>query len=224
MKKILLILALLITASQLKAQEDPKLHFGLKVFPSLAWIKTDTKGLNSDGTKFGFGYGLMTEFKFSDNYYFATGIDITYRGGNLKYSNSLNDSTTATVETNSTLQYVELPITLKLKTNEIGQFTYFLQFGVAPGINIRAKADTKTTTQIGSHPVSLVEVNGVDIKDDINILNLSMIISAGLEYNLSGTTNFLTAVTFNNGFLDVFDGDAIKGNTNFLALTLGILF
>ena len=223
MKKILLILALLITASQLKAQEDPKLHFGLKVSPSLAWIKTDTKGLNIDGTKFGFGYGLMTEFRFSKQYYFATGVDITYRGGSLKESNS-NYDTTTTIEKKYTLQYVELPITMKLKTNEIGQFTYFLQFGVAPGINIRAKADTMTTTQIGSLPVSLVEENGVDIKDDINILNLSMIISAGLEYNLSGTTNFLTAVTFNNGFLDIFDGNAIKGNTNFLALTLGILF
>ena len=223
MKKILLILTLLMMVSNLKAQEDPKMHFGLKVAPSLTWIKTDTKGLTSEGTKFGFGYGLMTEFRFSKQYYFATGVDITYRGGNLKESNS-NYDTTTTVEKNYTLQYVELPITMKLKTNEIGHYVYFLQFGVAPGINIRAKGDTKTTTQIGSHPVSLEEENGVDIKDDINILNLSMIISAGLEYNLSGTTNFLTAVTFNNGFLDVFDGDAIKGNTNFLALTLGILF
>ena len=224
MKKILLILTtILLLSSQLKAQDDRKLHFGLKASPSLAWIKSDTKGLEGNGTKFGFGYGLITEFTFSTNYSFATGVDVNYRGGNLKYASAINDSVTTT-ERNITLQYIEIPITLKLKTNEIGSFTYFLQFGMAPGINIRAKSDNKITTQVGSNQASAADDNDVDIKNDINNFNLSMIISGGLEYTLSGSTVLLTSVTFNNGFLDVFDSDDIKGNSNCLALTVGILF
>src|SRR6185436_15972364 len=115
----------------------------------------------------------------------------------------LNDSTNLTVVTSPNLQYVELPLTLKLKTNEIGYMTYFLQVGVAPGVNIRSRADVTTTTQIDGKQPTTVKETGIDIKDNINNINLSMVISAGVEYNLSGNTNLLLALTFNNGFLDI---------------------
>ena len=60
-------------------------------------------------------------------------------------------------------------------------------------------------------------------KDNINYLNVSMIIGGGTEYTLSGSTVLLAGLQFNNGFLDVFDDDS-KVNSNYLALTLGILF
>ncbi len=225
MKKIFVFLVTaFFTATQLHAQDEQKLHFGLKAAPSLAWLMTDTKGISSNGTKFGFGYGLITEFNFSSHYSFATGVDINYRGGKLKSEFHSNDSTTSTAEANYTLQYVEIPITLKLKTNEIGYFTYFLQFGLEPGFNIRSKANTKTTTKIASNPVVVTEDNDEDIKDGINNFNVSMIIGGGLEYTLSGSTTLLTGITFNNGFLDIYDGDAVKAHSNFLALTIGILF
>jgi len=225
MKKILVITAAVLFLSvQLHAQDEQKLHFGLKAAPSLAWISSDSKGFASNGSKLGFSYGLITEFNFSKHYAFATGVDVTYRGGNSKYSFDVNDSTTAVVETKYNLQYIEIPITLKLKTNEIGYLTYFLQFGLEPGFNIRSRADIKTTMQVAGHPAVATETDDVDIMDGINNLNLSMIIGGGLEYTLSGSTVLLAGVTFSNGFLDVIDGDAIKANSNYLALTLGILF
>jgi opacity protein-like surface antigen len=207
----------------MNAQSEQKFHFGLKAAPSLAWITTDTKGFESSGTKLGFSYGLITEFNFTPNYAFATGVDITYRGGNSKYSFKANDSTTTNIEEKYNLQYVEIPLTLKLKTNEIGYLTYFLQFGVAPGFNIRAKSDRKITTQTGSN-ISTESEDNVDIKDDINNFNLSMIIAGGLEYTLSGSTVLLAGITFNNGFLDILDDSAIKANSDYLALTVGVLF
>ncbi len=224
MKKIfVLITVLFFVVANLNAQSDQKFHFGLKASPSLAWISSDSKGFVSNGSKLGFTYGLITEFNFSDHYAFATGIDITYRGGNSKYSFSLNDSTSV-VETKYSLQYIEIPLTLKLKTNEIGYFTYFLQFGLAPGFNIRSRADKKTTTQVGSHPAVSSEDTDVDISSTINNLNVSMIIGGGVEYTLSGSTVLLAGISFNNGFLDIIDGDAIKANSNYLGLTIGVLF
>jgi len=224
MKKIFVLMSLLfIATADMKAQDEQKLHFGLKASPTLAWLVSDTKGFESDGTKLGFSYGLITEFNFSTHYAFATGVDVTYRGGKSKYSFSPNDSTTAITESAYNLEYIEIPITLKLKTNEIGYLTYFLQFGVAPGINIRSKADVKTTTQIGSN-VTTVSEDAVDIKDGINNFNLSMIIGGGVEYTLSGSTVLLIGVTFNNGFLDILDGNAIKANSDYLGLTVGVLF
>ena len=50
-----------------------------------------------------------------------------------------------------------------------------------------------------------------------------VVIGGGVEYKISGSTVLLAGLQFNNGFLDAFDGTP-KVDTNYLALTLGILF
>ena len=228
MKKIILLGMIMTSSFALLAQDESTVHFGLKAAPSFAWLKTDSKDYTANGSKFGFSYGLMTEFNFTKRYAFATGIDVAYRGGKLKSIFNIpningGDSAVFTSEQAMILQYVEIPLTLKLKTNEIGYLTYFLQVGVSPGVNIRAKADSKTTLQANGVTTSASE-DGIDIKDDINSFNLSMIIGGGVEYTLSGSTTLLVGVQFNNGFMDVADGDDLKANSNYLALTVGILF
>jgi hypothetical protein len=222
MRKIFIVITAILLAGSSFAQNESKLHFGLKAAPSLAWFRTDTKGLNSDGSKFGFSYGLITEFNFADNYAFVTGIDIAYRGGKFKQDTNIGDTIITRTNASYTLQYVEVPITLKFKTNEIGYLTYYLQAGVAPAINIRARQAFETETQQGS-VITTTEGSGIDIQENINNFNLSMIIGGGVEYTLSGSTVLLLGVQFNNGFLDVFDDDS-KVNSNFLALTVGVLF
>ncbi len=227
MKKIILLGMIMTSSFALLAQDESTVHFGLKAAPSFAWLKTDSKDYTANGSKFGFSYGLMTEFNFTKRYAFATGIDVAYRGGKLKSifnSPNINGGDSVfTSEQAMILQYVEIPLTLKLKTNEIGYLTYFLQVGVSPGVNIRAKADSKTTLQDNGVTTSASK-DGIDIKDDINSFNLSMIIGGGVEYTLSGSTTLLVGVQFNNGFMDVADGDDLKANSNYLALTVGILF
>jgi opacity protein-like surface antigen len=232
MKKLTAIALFILTGFASQAQSNEGLHFGLKITPSIAWLRTDTKGTESDGSKFGFCYGLITEFQFSDNYSFATGLDVTYRGGNLSQTtyfndNIIRDSTIAL--SNITMQYIEIPITLKLKTNEIGYLTYYLQAGLAPGFNIRSRADIKrntwrTTLATNSTVISNVELDDEDIQDDINNINLSMIIGGGVEYTLSGSTVLLVGIQFNNGLLDVSDDPDLKMNSNMLGLSVGILF
>ncbi|HRH65961.1 MAG TPA: porin family protein [Bacteroidia bacterium] len=227
MKKIIFLSILMIYSFPMLAQDETTFHFGLKAAPSFAWLRTDSKNVSANGSKFGFSYGLMTEFNFTKRYAFATGIDIAYRGGKLKsiftVPNTGGGDSIITAEQGITLQYVEIPLTLKLKTNEIGYLTYYLQFGVSPGLNIRAKADNKFTTQ-SSGVTNVASEDKADIKDDINSFNLSMIIGGGVEYTLSGSTTLLVGVQFNNGFLDVEDADNLKVNSNYLALTVGILF
>ncbi|MCC7231904.1 MAG: PorT family protein [Bacteroidia bacterium] len=225
MKKIFLLISALLTGTLLMAQES-SIHFGLKAAPSLAWLKTDSEGIKSDGSKFGFAYGLITEFSFSEQYAFATGIDIAYRGGKLTSTttlkNSQNQDSTIKASSEFNIQFIELPLTLKLKTKEIGYLTYFLQVGVAPGINIRARADQSLTTESNQQRTTSSS-DDQDVKDNINNFNLSMIIGGGVEYTLSGSTVLLAGVQFNNGFMDVFDGPG-KVNSNYLALTIGVLF
>ncbi len=231
MKRIFVALSLILISLPAFCQDSQQeFHFGLKASPSLAWLRSDTKGFDSDGSRFGFIYGLITEFNFAERYAFATGIDIDYRGGKFKTVENLKTITNedSVISTNSSfsLQYIDIPVTLKLKTNEIGSIVYYMQIGVAPGFNIRARMDYESTTQTTSSGTIYTTDNSdekVDVQDDINSLNVSMILGAGIEYTLSGSTVLVGGIQFSNGFTDVFDTDA-KVNSNYLALTLGVLF
>ena len=246
LKRIFAISLLLLFSGSLLAQDQvardgTKLHFGLEMTPSIIWLKAKDPlppALDGDGSKLGFAFGLMTEFSISRNYSFATGIDISYRGGNLKRQITSgtgipNDSLTQIISSNYTMEYIEIPLTLKMKTNEIGYFTYFGQFGLAPGINISSKGDIHIQSQTDSlgrtGAVTTTDANGADIKSVINSFNLSLIVSVGVEYSLGGSTTALAAITFNNGFLNVLsstnaNGAPEKAISNCLGLKVGVLF
>ena len=206
---------------------DNKFHFGIKAQPALAWFNVDAPdgvSLKSDGLPFGFGYGLITDFGFSDHYSFSTGLEVVYRGGKTLLSNKDSYGRVSTTSNKYSLQFIELPITLKLRTNEIGYMTYFFQAGFSPGYAIRTKSDITTN----NNGVTNTKTR-VDVGSDINEFNMSMIIAAGAEYNISGNTSLLFGLTFNNGFLDLLDdtqyiGRKVKGTSNFLSLTAGIMF
>jgi hypothetical protein len=51
-----------------------------------------------------------------------------------------------------------------------------------------------------------------------------MVISGGVEFSLSGNTAFMVGITFSNGLLDVLEDSNTKADSNYLALTLGVLF
>jgi hypothetical protein len=222
MRKFIAILFTAFISFQSFGQTDQKFHFGLKAVPALAWFKSDTKGLQSDGSKVGFAYGLVAEFNFGKNYAFATGLEVAYRGGKFK-SEVTTPGLTMVTSTTANLEYLEIPITLKFKTNEIGAMTYYLQAGIQPGFNIRARADYSKDLQ-SNGTTNHSDSSDIDIMDATNSFNLSMVIGGGLEYNLSGNTSLMAGVTFSNGLLDVLDDSDAKASSNYLGLVLGILF
>ncbi len=242
MKKIFLLalLALPFLSTFAQTDVDPKFHFGMRVTPSLCWQRSDNSNVESDGNLFRASYGFVADFKFATNYAFSTGIDVSYKGGKLNrtISSTYPDSTSSTMLYEESLKsrYIEIPLTLRLKTNQIGLVKYYLQAGIAPSFNFKAFTEGTITTQKKNSLGAILStteanVDQTDVNDDINLFNLSMVIGAGVEYNLTGTTNLVLGLVFTNGFLDATD----KNNTNpvlqdsklfanQLGLNIGILF
>lgn len=239
MKKIFLLalLALPFLSTFAQTDVDPKFHFGMRVTPSLCWQRSDNSNVESDGNLFRASYGFVADFKFATNYAFSTGIDVSYKGGKLKRTNSSvsGDTTTSMLyEESLKSRYIEIPLTIRLKTNQIGLVKYYLQAGIAPSFNFKGFTEgTVTTQRTATAYTNTTEqnVDQTDVNDDINLFNLSMVIGAGVEYNLTGTTNLVLGLVFTNGFLDATD----KKNTNpvlqdsklfanQLGLNIGILF
>lgn len=221
---------LFITAT-LTAQTDFQL--GLQFSPTIGWIKPDVEDVENAGTTIGFTGGLVGDFNISDNYAFSTGIFISNTGGNL--TNTYTDSLLSQeIEANQDirLKYIEVPLTLKLKTNQIGYLTYFGQFGFSAGFNYDATADYNYEA---NPPIaSLEEKENVDINEQINLIRMALIVGLGAEYNLSGNTSLVMGVTFNNGFTNIFNdkkmsfrndtGDDARAVNNYFTLNLGVLF
>lgn len=194
---------------------EPRFHFGLKASPFLAWVKPDVNEVERDSRNFGFGYGVQTEFRIHRNYVISSGLQISYRGGKLYPKNIVAGKDSLK---KFTMQYVEVPLTLKMLTSRFNKIRFYGEFGIAPGLNIRAKSD----------PVFLGDEN---IKQYIKPFNLNMVIGGGVEYTLSGSTVFFTELEFNNGFLNVFNpgsdvlfNQKLKGVSNYLGMNFGILF
>ncbi len=247
MKKIYVLLGLILIGFSSKSQEVPPFKFGLKASPNVGWIKPDTKGILGNGGKLGFNYGLMAEFTLGNsyNYAFATGIDISTYGGKIQYPDVVAPIDTTLVNTTNssefTYRYVDIPLTIKMKTNEIGYNTYFAQFGFSTGFRVRGRQNTSYLLPTGN----LNEEN-IDVLKDIAPFRIGLVIGGGVEYNFHGKTALVAGLTFNNGFTNIFNKnyyelnptgevnitsnnkviDTItqKASSNFISLDIGILF
>ena len=225
MKRHFLIILIL---SGLAVHGQKKIELGLSLKPAISWLKPNTDEVESQGSRFGFTYGLVSNFNFGENYALGTGVDITTMGGKLRMNN-LVDSTYKRQEVAYRLQYIEIPITLRMRTKEIGYMVYYGHFGLTTGFNIGATAEYD--------PAGSNQGGEVDIQDEIALMNLALNLGLGFQYNLSGTTNFVVGIHFHNGFLDILTNKIpelsnpldpgeknINANQNRLGLTLGVLF
>jgi opacity protein-like surface antigen len=224
MKKITLFTIAILSTLFSVAQDFQKFKIAPRVSPGIAWLKPDSKYITNEGNVFRLGFGLSFDRQFTENYAIGTGLEITRFGGELTYKETgrvngqdLIWQTTRTYD----LRYVEIPLSLKLRTNEIGYITYWGQFGLITGFNIRSKADdiidyelakvsTDASTAWIKTDLPSLDRPDEDIKDDIQMFRVGLLVGAGIEYSLSGNTAIVAGVTYNNGFTNTLRGDHVQ--------------
>jgi len=203
----------------------------LHVDPNVSWLKPDDKNLTAGDNKLNFGFGVSIDKMFTDNYAIGTGFNLFNTGGQLSYFDErITDDgqrTIASMNRTYMLKYAEVPITLKLRTNEIGYITYWAQVGVGLGVNIKSKSDDVIDykkLENGTNPDSLrwsdatliadESIEDEDIGRDISIFRSSLIIAGGIEYNLSGDASIVAGVCLNNAFSNVLKGKGVVASNN----------
>jgi len=219
MQRILVIITFLGAILSLNAQTS-RVKFNVEVDPQFAWFSSDDETVEPDGSIFQVHAGLNMDFYFAENYAFVLGVGINNLGGNLLYADSTEFSSkgeTLLVEPMQSvklnLQYIDIPIGLKLKTEELGYATYFLQLGFNPMINLNAKASSEEAS-----------FDKVDIKESIITFFLGYHVGIGIEYKLGGSTALIGGVRWSSGFTDVTDNDRANVTLNALSIHLGVLF
>lgn len=103
------------------------------------------------------------------------------------------------------ITYVTIPLTLKMKTKEIGAFTYYGQIGV--NNSFRWKAFANDELQIINDATNTLGTKDskskVEITQDMSVYAASLNFGLGAEMNLAGTTSLVFGLNYNLGFTNV---------------------
>lgn len=234
MKRIILsVFAIILFIGATSGQgNDRKFKIGLYGDLGTSWLKPKSKDLNYSGLKSSYGFGLMVDYYFAKNYIFNTGFYVNYAGGKVDYLNKQTVDTssflqTGTLEKNYSVQYLELPINLKLKTNQIGYLSYFAVLGLNTGFRLKSVSDDKF---LYNNNTTTYETLENDAKNDINFFKFSFNIAAGAEYEVNNSLSVFGQLSFGNGLFDILktstsiNPDKHIASLNKMALTVGVIF
>jgi len=97
------------------------------------------------------------------------------------------------------VQYVNIPLFIKMKTDEIGYLTYFGQFGLNTSVKTKARSKDAIEIVTGNN-ISPADFEDLDVDSEIGLIKLAGSVGGGFEYNLSESTSLTVAVNFDYGF------------------------
>ena len=173
-------------------------RMGLFISPSINFITTDLEQVEKS-SKIGLVYGWAIEMALNEHHRLESGFSISYKGGELT-----KNTGSEVVSNNYQVQYISLPIFIKMRSREVGNFNYFARIG--PSINFKIKEKNSENAET-THPA---------------IIDISIFL--GTEYSLGGATSVEASIFFNNGMTDVISGNNIDALFHQIGLRLGFLF
>jgi len=206
MKKLLFSILFLFSVCLAEAQ----VRFGFKVAPNISFNRIDAEAdntdFNTDGVGLRFQLGPVFDFEFKENHYFSTGLIFTS-----KRSAFIADSAGTAYTEDYSPQYLQVPITLKLFTEEIGlDKKIYFQFG--------GTVDFKTNTQ-GEEE---------NIVQSFNFFDLNSLLAIGLEYGIGINTKIYGGILYQRGLLNSVNeniyGENFKLRNDFVGLEVGVIF
>lgn len=220
------IFALLTVPLSLKAQYK-SIAMGVKLAPDLGWLKVEEENYKTEGIVPGLNWGLITDFYFAENYSFSTGFSVSFHNGKISYPD-IRSGAIGVLNRKYRLKYLDVPLMVKMKTNDIGKFRIYGQIGLQPGVRLSSKA--KDTFRAAS-PVFTDVKEWHNIDKQTTLFRASMVVGAGIEYPIDKSTALVAGINFINGLTNVLKGDnsvdasvSHRAVPNAFELNLGIIF
>lgn len=233
MKKIIIAIAFLFFITNSYSQTR-KFRFGLQFTNGLSFLNSDNVDISDTKIGYAFNYGIPMEYYFNPNYALATGFSVSHPRASRSNSPAINaviNDTTSTYANDNfiypgakeiyKLTYIDIPLTFKIKTNEIGYFKFFGEFGFVNSFRVRSRF-TIDETSVENESINK-KLAPFDLKS--GFYNASLKVGGGFEYTISDKTALLVELSFNNGFVNILkDGDDKRTVLRVVNLTTGIMF
>ncbi len=218
---ILLLTSTCLLKAQTAAETRTPFRFGIHASPNLSFVSSSDNSASTD-VKMKFGFGLIAEFNFADNYSFSTGVDYFFRGGVSTVTDSTFDIAnrpgySGPIKSTYKSGFIQVPLMLKMRTRPFGYYTFFADFGGSLNIS--------TDEEVIFSPT---EANRAD--SYIRAAGAMFTVGLGGEYDLGGQTAVLLGVYYNRSLFDNLNPKApgsIDQNSfrfDYVNLKLGVLF
>ncbi|MEO6131287.1 MAG: porin family protein, partial [Saprospiraceae bacterium] len=191
--------------------QDRDLRIGFQTSPMISWIGNNDNQIVKNGGSFGIKLGSTVDIYFKDNYSFTTGINLAFHeggefqydiGGNYLPKSDLSDPMLQTgdkplpdgTRIRYSLQYVEIPLGLKIRSKEIGYIRYFVE---APVFNFAFLTRGRATIE-----TDVMKFDRENIYKDLSVVNVFWGFGAGIEYSISENNALVGGIYYQNGLLD----------------------
>jgi len=206
-----------------------KLRIGIYGDIGFSYLKPKSSDFKSLGTRLSYTYGLVVDNNFTDHYTFSTGIRFSSYGGKLEYEDSLSVlgvMQSGMMARKYRVNYLEIPLALKLKTNQMGYFTPFVQVGLNNGFRLSSFSDDDFSV---AKTNDIISSEGNDINDITSFYRLALEFGIGTEYDISQSFGAYAVLTYQNGLTNSLTGSTSQGYKQSamfkkFALTVGFLF
>jgi hypothetical protein len=190
--------------------------FSINATPAISWA-TASEDIKSDSYRFSFDLSVHADKYFRERYAFFTGVSFFGMSGAFK---NISNSPISLKSGNLTLntgnmasyfiQYLTVPIGIKLKTTQHGIFSYYFQGGLLPGVRVAG------SVAIGDDKNSLSK--------DLNLMTCAVQLSLGVLYPVSDDSHVKAGIIFNRFFVDAFNASNMKILPTSLGLQVGFVF
>jgi len=196
--------ALLFLSGTLDAQP---VRFSLYISPMLSYAELDFEADRSSQLRVSTGFNA--EYYFREHYAISSGIQISHLSAKIEHNNH---------EIKLRGKYLEVPVSLKMSTDEIGYFTYYGRFGLIGSIKRSENTSVDPDPQIQESHRYLQDFMG------------SIQLGAGIEYNLGGQLSLFGELGFRNNFTNAIDNQESpfsgheKLYLNAIVLSIGAIF
>ena len=208
MKKSLLIVGLMLAMSLTVSAQNNGFAFGIKLGPNFGWTGSTTA--ESLGARTGFDVGVVGEYYFADNYAIVSGVNVSFLGGHYLFDNAhiVSDSLNPDgflemygVDRLYKSTIYEIPLMLKMVTNEFGDIPLRAYLEVGGGIGLAAKK-VSVKDAIPAEGIATPDTWSVTNKEFSN-LSASLKIGAGAQYALDESTRLFAGVYFSHDFINM---------------------
>ena len=188
---------------------------GLKFSPLFSFnqveLSSDTLDAGNNGSNIKFALGLVVDQPLTDTYFFSTGLFVLPKKVAVTVTEDGGTFPNALEEYN--LQYLQLPVTLKLMTNELSpDFGIFFQVGGGFEFKLGDKALEEEYVLIES----------------FKAYDVMVMIGGGIEYRVGINTALFGGVSYQRGVINVVDETLSNINLNVknsvLSIDFGIKF
>lgn len=231
MKKYIYLLLIILFATTSHAQYR-NLRLGVSVEPlSVSFMSSNTPVIVSDGRNASSSAFIKAEYYFSPFFSLATGVGMTVnQGGKLLYEQGGDvwkdsDLIPATLHNlppgatlKSNIQYLEVPVALKMRTDEFGKLRIFFEVPrLTIGVTTRARGAVESIT---------INEENQNIYPSMSWMNLSYGVMGGVEYSLTEDISAIVGLNWKQGFVDITDDSGVdaKITTGTFGLHMGVLF